>query len=149
MSTRRERELDLQRPETHMAIGLECISPSGADVFFQTFDRLVPKDTDSQEDTYDARVDGGFAEPPPPPACQADACQGSLSGAPVLLSPGSEFQAGGENVTPRTGATPAAAKKATKAKAKRRRKRRRGAGPRRRGPREGGAGRQAAAVSVA
>jgi hypothetical protein len=97
---------------------LDFISPSGEDVFFQTFDRLVPKDADSQEDTYDARVDGGFPEPLPPPSCQADACQGSLSGAPVLLSPGSEFQAGGENVTAPTGGTPEAATKVTKPKAK-------------------------------
>jgi hypothetical protein len=77
--------------------GLEFISPSGKDVFFHTFDRLVPRDTDDQEDTYDARAGGGFSEPSSPPQCQADACQGPLSGAPVLLSPGSEFQAGGEN----------------------------------------------------
>jgi hypothetical protein len=72
---------------------LDFISPSGSDVFFQTFDQLVPGDTDPQQDTYDARTSGGFAEPPPPPPCQADSCQGPLSGAPVLLSPGSEFQA--------------------------------------------------------
>jgi hypothetical protein len=85
--------------DTHAGgASLDFISPSGGDVFFQTFERLVPEDTDSQEDTYDARVDGGFPEAPPPPLCEADACQGPLSGAPVLLSPGSEFQAGGENV---------------------------------------------------
>ena len=39
---------------------LDFISPMGTDVFFQTFDQLVSRDTDSQEDTYDARVDGGF-----------------------------------------------------------------------------------------
>jgi hypothetical protein len=78
---------------------LDFISPSGDDVFFQTYSQLVPRDADSQEDTYDARVDGGFSEPPPSPLCEGDACQGPLSGAPVLLSPGSEFQAGGENVT--------------------------------------------------
>jgi hypothetical protein len=83
--------------DTHQRAGavLDYISPSGSDVFFQTFDQLVPQDTDAQEDTYDARVDGGFPPPPSPPPCDADACQGPLAGAPVLLSPGSEFQAGG------------------------------------------------------
>jgi hypothetical protein len=76
------------------------ISVSGGDVFFHTLDRLVPRDTNSQVDVYDARVDGGFAEPPPPPSCQADACQGALSAAPVLLSPASEFQAGAETLEP-------------------------------------------------
>lgn len=83
---------------THVNDSLDSITPSGSDVFFQTYDQLVPQDTDFQEDTYDARVGGGFAEPPPPPHCEGDACQGPLSGSPVLLSPGSEFQAGGENI---------------------------------------------------
>jgi hypothetical protein len=97
---------------------LSGISASGANVFFHTFDRLVPRDTDAQEDIYDARVDGGFAEPPGPPPCEGDACQGSLSGAPVLLSPGSEFQAGGENVASPAPETPPAAKKVVKPKPK-------------------------------
>jgi hypothetical protein len=97
---------------------LRGISASGVDVFFDTFDRLVPRDTDSQEDTYDARVDGGFSEPLPPPSCEADACQGPLSGAPVLLSPGSEFQAGGENIATPAPEVPKVAKKAVKHKPK-------------------------------
>jgi hypothetical protein len=109
---------------------LDAISPSGRDVFFSTFDRLVPRDTDSQTDSYDARAGGGFSEPPPAPPCQADACQGPLSGAPVLLTPGSEFQAGGENVASAaapTGPSTTVVKRKAKAKrkqAKGRRKRR-------------------------
>jgi hypothetical protein len=95
---------------------LSGITPSGSDVFFQTFDRLVPKDTDSQVDTYDARVDGGFPEPPAPLPCDADACQGVLIGAPVLLSPGSEFQAGGEDVAPPAVEASSAAPKIVKGK---------------------------------
>lgn len=68
---------------------------SGRDVFFRTNDRLVAQDTDTNTDIYDARVDGGFPPPAEPPSCEGDACQGVLAGAPVLLSPGSEFQAGG------------------------------------------------------
>jgi hypothetical protein len=83
-----------------LGAGIISIAPSGSDVFFRTVDRLVPRDTDAQTDVYDARVDGGFAESPAPTPCEGDACQGSLSGAPVLLSPGSEFQAGGEIASP-------------------------------------------------
>ena len=68
---------------------------SGADVFFETADRLVGQDTDSNLDIYDARVGGGFPAPVAPASCSGEACQGQLSGAPALLSPGSEFQAGG------------------------------------------------------
>ena len=68
---------------------------SGADVFFTTADRLVGQDADSNIDIYDARIDGGFPAPALPSSCAGEACQGQLSGAPTLLSPGSEFQAGG------------------------------------------------------
>jgi hypothetical protein len=78
---------------------LAFISPSGADVFFRTYSQLVSRDTDDQVDTYDARVDGGFSEASPSSPCEGDACQGELSGTPVLLSPASEFQAGGESAT--------------------------------------------------
>lgn len=99
---------DGQEPRAASAL-LGYVSPSGRDVFFDTFEQLVPKDGDNQEDIYDARAGGGFSEPSPSPQCVGDACQGPLSGAPVLLSPGSEFQAGGENFTPSSpsaGATP-------------------------------------------
>jgi hypothetical protein len=50
-------------------------SPSGDDVFFTTRDQLVGWDQDSNVDLYDARVDGGLPEPPPPPSgCEGDAC---------------------------------------------------------------------------
>jgi hypothetical protein len=101
-----------------LGASLNGISASGTDVFFSTFDRLLPSDTDAQLDTYDARVDGGFAEPPAPPQCEGDACQGKLSGAPVLLSPGSEFQAAGENVASPAAETPQVAKKVAKRKPK-------------------------------
>ncbi len=75
---------------------LEGMSPSGADIFFSTTEQLLPQDTDTNPDLYDAHIDGGFTAPVSLlPSCQGDACQGPLTGAPVLLSPGSEFQAGG------------------------------------------------------
>ncbi|HXB63909.1 MAG TPA: hypothetical protein VNV42_03425 [Solirubrobacteraceae bacterium] len=67
---------------------------SGRDVFFTTGDSLVAQDTDDNVDVYDARVDGGFPSPAAS-SCVGEECQGALSGAPTLLSPGSEFQAGG------------------------------------------------------
>jgi hypothetical protein len=83
------------RDTNESAVKLAGTDASGADVFFTTVDQLAPQDTDSDEDIYDARVDGGFPAPVPVSECTGDACQGPLSAAPVLLSPGSELQAGG------------------------------------------------------
>ncbi len=94
---------------------------SGSNVFFQSADRLVGQDTDTNLDIYDARIDGGFLAPKLSPSCSGDACQGPLSAAPTLLSPGSEFQAGGN---PPLAGAPAAQQKGKpkqKAKAKKRR----------------------------
>jgi len=50
-------------------------SADGDDVFFATGASLVPWDP-AQIDLYDARVGGGFAPPPSPPAeCTGEACQ--------------------------------------------------------------------------
>jgi hypothetical protein len=49
---------------------------TGDNVFFTTNDRLVGWDKDENADLYDARIGGGFPEPPPsPPACEGDSCQ--------------------------------------------------------------------------
>lgn len=105
---------------------LSYVSPSGTDVFFTTYDRLLPQDTDVQFDTYDARAGGGFPEAPAPRPCEGDACQGPLSGAPVLLSPGSMFQAGGENAAPATVAVPLSKALKSKARARKPTKKRKG-----------------------
>lgn len=80
------------------ALPLVGTDPSGRDVLLNTTDPLVAQDQDGNVDVYDARIDGGFPAPPSPAECAGDACQGSLGAAPVLLSPGSEFQRGGENL---------------------------------------------------
>jgi hypothetical protein len=114
---------------------------SGGDVFFTTSDRLVGQDGDSSIDIYDARVDGGFPGPAAPSPCEGEGCQGPLSGAPTLLSPGSEFQAGGNPPLAGEAAPPPSkaksgkrAKSAKKAKGKRKKgvKARKSSGRRRR-----------------
>ncbi len=57
----------------HDAYFLEA-SASGDDVFIGTRDQLVGADTDNGVDIYDARVGGGFPEPPPASVCEGDAC---------------------------------------------------------------------------
>jgi hypothetical protein len=94
---------------------LSFVDASGADVIFGTHDHLSPQDGDTQVDFYDARVGGGFPPPPTPSECEGDACQGQLSGTPVLLSPGSEFQAGGN--PPLASAGGATTKRTVRAKA--------------------------------
>jgi len=55
-------------------------SKSGNDVFFVTKQRLVGADHDQLVDLYDARVGGGFPEPPPTPTpCAGDNCRNPLS----------------------------------------------------------------------
>jgi len=63
---------------------LDGTDASGADVFFTTVDQLVRQDTDTQFDSYDARIGGGFPAPNPPAACVGDACQGAPSAQPAV-----------------------------------------------------------------
>lgn len=60
-------------------------SKDGRDVFFVTGDTLAPQDIDNGSlDVYDARVGGGLAAPPAPPAeCVGDACQAPPAGSAV------------------------------------------------------------------
>lgn len=58
-------------------------SADGRNAFFVTRDQLVGWDRDDAYDLYDARVGGGFPEPPTaPPACAGEECQGSPSAGP-------------------------------------------------------------------
>jgi hypothetical protein len=116
-------------------VQLEGTNGSGNDVLFSTADRLVGQDADTGLDIYDARVDGGFPPPAVAPSCSGDACQGQLSGAPTLLSPGSEFQAGGN--PPLAGPKPLVKSK-KKAKKKKRKKKAKKAAVRGRAQRKAG-----------
>jgi len=72
-------------------------SADGNNVFFNTESSLVPQDP-GLVDLYDARVGGGFAPPPSPPApCEGEACQGPSS-APLEASPGSAEYRGPGNL---------------------------------------------------
>lgn len=102
---------------------------SGRDVLFTTVDKLVPQDTDTIADIYDARIDGGFPPPAEPSPCSGEECQGALGAAPTLLSPGSELQAGGNPPLAAAGASgrsvkpkPSSAKKRCKGRRCRSRK---------------------------
>lgn len=65
-------------------------SADGHDVMFATRAQLVGWDEDQAYDLYDARVGGGFPEPPPVAVrCSGDACQGQTPGAPGLAALGS------------------------------------------------------------
>jgi hypothetical protein len=58
-------------------------TPSGDDVFFVDRQQLVDNDLDANADLYDARVGGGFPNPPGAPApCDGDDCRGALSAPP-------------------------------------------------------------------
>jgi hypothetical protein len=116
------RDVD-QGPRESSDVELVGTDASGADVLFATVDQLAPTDIDSNVDVYDARIDGGFSEPVSPPECSGDGCQGPLSGIPTLLSPGSEFQAGGN--PPLASTAPAAKPKAKKAAKKKVKKKKR------------------------
>ncbi len=82
-------------------------SPSGDDVFFVTRERLTGGDVDNAYDLYDARVGGGFQEPPPPaPACSGEACRAPQSGAPEPGAPGTGAITGDGNVPTKPKAKP-------------------------------------------
>ena len=76
-------------------------SAGGEDVFIRTEESLVPKDPGSV-DIYDARVNGGFAEPAPAPTCEGDSCQ-SVPSPPPADTPASEAFHGPGNQLPERG----------------------------------------------
>ena len=74
-------------------------SADGRDVFFVTRERLVGWDRDNNVDLYDARIGGGFPEPPADAGtCEDDGCQGPLAGQPVLSGVASDKASGAGDV---------------------------------------------------
>jgi hypothetical protein len=66
---------------------LWSVSASGDDVFFLSSDLLVGSDADGTPSIYDARVEGGFAEPQVAAECLGEACQPQVS-PPAQPTPG-------------------------------------------------------------
>lgn len=84
-------------PADNLLLG---IGADGRDVFFVTSDRLVGWDTDELDDVYDARVGGGFPEPPASgEPCQGGNCRGSATGRSPVSAPGSATAPSAGNVT--------------------------------------------------
>jgi hypothetical protein len=74
------------------------VSETGSDVFIWTTQRLLNRDADETPSIYDARVEGGFAEPEPP-ICEAEACKPGLTPAPPQKEPESGLREASGNPT--------------------------------------------------
>ncbi len=95
----------------------------GRDVFIYTSSKLVPQDTDTAGDIYDARIGGGFPPPAPSPVeCEADACSTPAS-APDDVTPASFTFTGVGNIVQSPSSKPVANSKRPKAKKKAKKKR--------------------------
>jgi sugar lactone lactonase YvrE len=81
---------------------------SGQNVFFSTADQLVPQDSDTSLDYYDARVGGGFPFTPPPVPCNGENCKPPPSASPTTPSAATVSFSGPGNARP--GAAPAKVK---------------------------------------
>jgi hypothetical protein len=96
--------------DTHFGLNTEELlgaSPTGSDVFFTSTDPLVPQDTDTQVDVYDARAEGGFPAPPARTGCAGETCQGPPALAPAFGTPASATFSGPGDLAPALPATPA------------------------------------------
>lgn len=78
------------------AVTLRGADASGANVFFTTTDQLLPKDTDTELDVYDARIGGGFPEADTPSSCQGEGCR--VPSSPSVETPGSATFSGAGNL---------------------------------------------------
>jgi hypothetical protein len=78
---------------------VQGVDESGQDMFFQTGASLVPQDTDTGLDVYDARVDGGFPALGPSPGCVAEGCGGVLYSQPSWAVKGSAGVVNDGNLT--------------------------------------------------
>jgi hypothetical protein len=94
-------------------------TPSGDDVFFDTYAHLSANDADGLPDVYDARVGGGFPVLAPP-ACSGTSCQGVPAPAPLFETPASvTFNSPAGNFPPPSTAVPKSKSKQKPAKCKR------------------------------
>lgn len=83
-------------------VSLLGISESGRDVVFYTRQRLVGWDKDELIDIYDARIGGGFPEPPVQPAeCEGETCRGQGTVPPVNIGAGTAAFQGPNDPAPK------------------------------------------------
>jgi hypothetical protein len=112
-------------------IGLEAVSRDGTDVYFSTFETLVPEDHNGEfVKFYDARANGGFpVDPELAPCAAADECHGPDSSPPVAptVNSSTNLGNGGNLVQEKAKKKKAKKKKAKKKKRKKHRKARKGA----------------------
>jgi hypothetical protein len=110
-------------PQTRLSISpVELLGSdaSGSNVFFATFDQLVPSDTDTQRDYYDAHICSigipciAPTEEPPAP-CAEGACQSSSAAIPSFGAPSSSTFTGAGNLGPPSPAPSAKPKPLTRA----------------------------------
>ena len=82
--------------------GLESVSADGQDVFFSTYDTLVPTDSNGRFlKFYDARSGGGFPYQVPLLPCEAaDECHSPVNGSPPEPAVGSGADLSGGNAQP-------------------------------------------------
>jgi hypothetical protein len=88
--------------------GLAGVSANGIDVYFSTFDTLVPQDHNGPfYKFYDARTNGGFLFDPPAAPCEAaDECHGDSSSQPTAPPVVSDEALGGGGNLPNPAAKP-------------------------------------------
>jgi Tol biopolymer transport system component len=66
---------------------LAGVGGDGRDIFFTTLDSLRPNDQNvGTQKLFDARVGGGFPEPPPPAPCEGEGCRGAGSAKPADIA---------------------------------------------------------------
>jgi DNA-binding beta-propeller fold protein YncE len=88
------------------AVCLLGTDATGSNVFFTTVDPLLPQDTDTQLDVYDARICTSAdpclkASPSSPPPCLGEACHGTPAATPSTPGVPSATFNGQGNLTPR------------------------------------------------
>lgn len=96
-------------------------SPNGDNVFFVTAQGLLPRDTDNNDSIYDARVNGGFAEPEAVTLCETDAsCHPYGSDTFGLIAPLTDTFKGTGNITSKNSGKGSSHKKCLKGTVKHR-----------------------------
>jgi hypothetical protein len=77
-------------------------SADGRDIFFASVDSLRPNDQNvGTQKLFDARIGGGFPEPPPPAVCEGEGCRGSGSATPADAAPATPSFSGPGNPKPK------------------------------------------------